>query len=218
MFTSAFVQPRLTSTFLGTPQVSRTCRLRPASASVRVSGVRMMADKEEPKAAPAPKKRGFKLPVTSGKKAAPKKEEEDTEGLNETEKRGLGLVVEDLKKNLPEVVGVGRQDTTGYMKPQPGEPGYKPQAYETTFVSDLGISTFSDDKNYVSKVGGLDAIKKAAKEVNAGAKAEEIKKAVLKAETIKKEEPKVYSLPDYLMPLPEDTPRKGMSWVNIIPK
>lgn len=92
-------------------------------------------------AAPAAPKKGAKLPVKTGITAF------------DSAARGLELLREDLFKNAPVAAGVGRQDETGYIKPQPGEPGYKPQAYEVTYVSDLGISPFADDPNYVDEVG-----------------------------------------------------------------
>ena len=172
-------------------------------------------DKEKPKdSAPPPRppppkaaKKGVSLPVSAG---SPEGEDKQA--------RGLKLLAQDLLKNLPEASGVGRQDVTTYIKPQFGDPGYKPQAYEKVYVSDLGISTFSDDANYVGKVGGLDAVKEAAKKVEEGVSAKQIKQAVVKKEVIKeqKEEEKVYPLPDYLLPLPEDTPRKGMTWKNYV--
>lgn len=149
---------------------------------------------------PAEKKRGGKLPVVVGSAA----------------KRGLALLREDILKNAPERAGVGRQDSEGLtMKPVAGEPGFKPQSFETVKVSDLGISPFPDDANAVGKVGGIEAVKKAAIEVKTGEKtAKEIKKEVLKIKTTSKAETKVFDIPDYLKPLPEDTPRKGLTWKN----
>lgn len=143
-------------------------------------------------------KKGVSLPVSSS--------------VQDSMKRGLDLLREDLLKNAPERVGVGRQDKSTYIRPQYGDPGYKPQAYETAYVSELGISPFQDDKNAVGKVGGLDAVKAAAKEVKKGKTAKEIKSAVLNIKV--KVEPKVYDIPDYLKPLPEDTPRRGFTWKN----
>ena len=204
---TAFTTSVGTSAFLG----ERTSVAKCDVARRPFTGVRMMAeDDSEPKP-----KRGLRLPVLWGKPKSKSDGEENT-NFATTATRGLALVVEDLRKNLPEVAGVGRQDVTGFMKPQFGEPGYKPQAYETVKYSELGISSFSDDKNYVSKVGGIDAVKKAAKDALAGKKASDIKAAVLKADPVVKEEPKEYPLPDYLQPLPEDTPRKGMTWKNYV--
>lgn len=142
---------------------------------------------------------GVKLPVSVGDAAA-------------SANRGLELLRQDIFKSAPERAGVGRQDQNLIIKPQFGDPGYKPQAYEVTKASELGISSFSDDKNYVGKVGGLDAVKKAAKDAQKGKAAAEIKREMLKAKA--KEEPKVYDIPDYLKPIPEDTPRKRMTWKN----
>lgn len=143
--------------------------------------------------------KGQKLPVASGTEAV---------------KRGLDLLKEDFLKNAPERAGVGRQDTPSLtIKPSAGEPGYKPQAYQTIYASELGISGFPDDKNFVSKVGGIGAVKKAALDVKkAGKTAKEIKQEVLKIET--KKEKTVFDIPDYLKPIPEDTTRKGYTWKN----
>lgn len=143
--------------------------------------------------------KGKKLPVVSGAEAV---------------KRGLDLLKEDLLKNAPERAGVGRQDTPSLtMKPSAGEPGYKPQAYQTVMASQLGISGFPDDKNFVSKVGGIAAVKKAALDVKKeGKTAKQIKQEVLKINT--KKEKTVFDIPDYLKPIPEDTPRKGYTWKN----
>lgn len=95
---------------------------------------------------------------------------------------------------------------------------YKYSAYETAKQSTLGISSFSDDANAAEKVGGLAALKKAALEAKKGATAAELKakavrmeKAVLKAAA---NEEKKDVLPSYLLPLPEDTPRKYGTWKN----
>lgn len=130
-------------------------------------------------------------------------------------KRGLDLLREDFLKTGPVKVGVGRQDDSAIMKPLAGEPGFKPAAYETVRVSELGISPFPDDKNAVGKVGGVEAVKKAALEVKRGeATAKEIKKKLLKIKIEKV--PEVYDIPDYLKPIPEDTPRKGLTWKNYV--
>lgn len=143
-----------------------------------------------------------KLPVIAGQATA-------------AAKRGLDLLREDLLKNAPERAGVGRQDQPSVtMKPAAGEPGYKPQAFQTVKVSELGISPFPDDKNAVGKVGGVDAVKKAALDVKKGKTAKEVKKELLQIKT--KEEPKVFDIPDYLKPIPEDTPRKGYTWKNYV--
>lgn len=153
--------------------------------------------------ASAGKKAGFKLPVVSGSQAG-------------TAKRGLDLLREDVFKNAPEVAGVGRQDQAYVMKPQPGEPGYKPQAYEVVKQSDLGISSFADDANAAKKVGGLAAVKRAANAARAGKSAKELKSSLLNQDVSRKQpnEPAVYDIPDYLKPLPEDTPRAGKTWKN----
>eukprot|EP00177_Eucheuma_denticulatum_P003480 GFKZ01006292.1.p1 GENE.GFKZ01006292.1~~GFKZ01006292.1.p1 ORF type:complete len:276 (+),score=50.24 GFKZ01006292.1:195-1022(+) len=134
------------------------------------------------------------------------------------EKRGLDLLREDVLKSAPERVGVGRQDAESVtMKPVAGEPGYKPESFQTVKVSELGISPFPDDANAVGKVGGLEAVRKAAVDVKQGKTAKEIKKAVLKPDIAKVEakgEAKVYDIPDYLKPIPEDSPRKGLTWKN----
>lgn len=144
-----------------------------------------------------------KLPVFSGENA-------------DKVKRGLDLLREDLLKNAPEIAGVGRQDADSVvMKPVAGEPGFKPQSFQTVKVSELGISPFPDDKNAVGKVGGIAAVKKAAIDVKAGKSAKEIKMDVLKIAKVEVEQT-VFDIPDYLKPIPEDTPRKGMTWKNYV--
>lgn len=95
---------------------------------------------------------------------------------------------------------------------------YKYTAYETAKQSTLGISSFADDANAAAKVGGMAALKKAALEAKKGATAAQLKakalqmeKAVLKAAA---NEEKKDVLPSYLLPLPEDTPRKYGTWKN----
>jgi hypothetical protein len=128
--------------------------------------------------------------------------------------RGLDLLREDVLKSAPEVIGVGRQDYSGIMEPQFGEPGYKPQAYEETKVSELGISPFQDDANAVGKVGGLAAVQQAAIKARMGVTAEAIKDQIMNKPMVVREEDMVYDIPSYLKPLPEDTPRKGLTWKN----
>lgn len=144
---------------------------------------------------------GSSLPVASG------------EGDVAEQKRGLELLRDDLLKSAPEAVGVGRQDVTTISTPQFGDPGYKYQAYETVNVSELGISPFPDDANAVDKVGGIEAVKKAARAAKKGQSAEVLKAKALKKE-VKVVEEQVFDIPDYLKPLPEDTPRKGLTWKN----
>lgn len=111
---------------------------------------------------------------------------------------------------------MGRQDIQDFMKQQFGEPGYKKQAYETVKVSKLGVSPSEEDANYAGKVGGLEAVKKASKDVLERKKAEDIKKAVLEQSDVVEEDPKEYPLSSYLLPLSEDTPHNGYTWVNYI--
>lgn len=145
---------------------------------------------------------GVKLPVAAGDAV-------------DTVKRGLDLLKEDVFKTAPEQVGVGRQDAAVTMRPVVGEPGYKPTALQTVMVSELGISPFPDDANAVGKVGGVEAVKKAAAEVvRKGKTAKEIKREVLQIST--KKEPVEFDIPDYLKSLPEDTPTKGMTWKNYV--
>lgn len=133
----------------------------------------------------------------------------------EGKKRGLDLLRQDLLKSAPEIAGVGRQDKpAAIMAPSYGEPGYKPQAYETAFASDLGISPFPDDANAVGKVGGLAAVQKAARAAKKGESAKALKAKALKKEVKIPDAEKVFDIPDYLKPLPEDTPRKGLTWKN----
>ena len=166
------------------------------------------AKKVEPKTASKAAKGG------AGAGAAGKKLPVLSNAFSGVTKRGLDLLREDVLKNAPTRAGVGRQDETAIMKPMFGEPGYKPAAYETVKVSELGISPFPDDANAVGNVGGIAAVKKAALEVKKGEKtASQIKKEVLKIET-KAAKEEVFDIPDYLKPLPEDTPRKGFTWKN----
>lgn len=168
----------------------------PAATAGGKTGGKTETKSVTPKAKPAA---GGKLPVSAG-----------------DVKRGLDLLKEDLLKNAPQRAGVGRQDVSAVMKPMAGEPGFKPAAYQTVKVSELGISPFPEDANAVGKVGGIEAVKKAAVEVKAGKKsASDIKKEVLKVE-VKAEKEQVFDIPDYLKPLPEDTPRKGYTWKNYI--
>lgn len=95
---------------------------------------------------------------------------------------------------------------------------YKYSAYETAKQSSLGISSFSDDANAAAKVGGLDALKKAAVAAKKGATASQLKAKALQAEKAAlkaaENEEKKDVLPSYLLPLPEDTPRKYGTWKN----
>lgn len=143
------------------------------------------------------------LPVASGT--------QEVEG----KKRGLDLLRQDFLKSAPERVGVGRQDRpSAIMAPAFGEPGYVPQAYEVTNVSELGISPFPDDANAVGKVGGLEAVQKAARAARKGETAKALKAKVLKKKVVVPDSEKVFDIPDYLKPIPEDTPRKGLTWKN----
>lgn len=140
------------------------------------------------------------------------------EAAKKPAKRGAALLKEDFLRSAPERIGVGRQDQTAVAPPTYGEPGYKYTAYETAKQSTLGISSFADDANAAAKVGGMAALKKAALEAKKGATAAQLKakalqmeKAVLKAAA---NEEKKDVLPSYLLPLPEDTPRKYGTWKN----
>eukprot|EP00179_Madagascaria_erythrocladioides_P011200 CAMPEP_0198370720 /NCGR_PEP_ID=MMETSP1450-20131203/156860_1 /TAXON_ID=753684 ORGANISM="Madagascaria erythrocladiodes, Strain CCMP3234" /NCGR_SAMPLE_ID=MMETSP1450 /ASSEMBLY_ACC=CAM_ASM_001115 /LENGTH=266 /DNA_ID=CAMNT_0044078263 /DNA_START=82 /DNA_END=882 /DNA_ORIENTATION=+ len=123
----------------------------------------------------------------------------------QTEKRGFDLLKEDFLKSAPERVGVGRQDITFTYAPQAGEPGYVPKATERVKVSELSVSPFEDDSNF----GGKDEVEKSAEEV-LKKKAVPKVKAVAKVEEVQKE----FDVPDYLKPLPEDSPRRGYTWKN----
>lgn len=236
---SAFVPPSFNSAFTPARGQPATASRRPAaSAPARF----VMAEEKKPLfrnpfaakpaqpnvsstsyMAPQPGDPGYKDPAAV-KPAASKPQKlpviENDKGDEGVAKRGLDLLKEDVLKSAPERVGVGRQDASSVtMRPQAGEPGYKPAAYQTVKVSELGISTFSDDKNYVGNVGGIDAVKKAALEVTSGQKTtkqlkEEALRKVSKAPAKAVKEETTYDIPDYLKPLPEDTPRKGMSWKN----
>lgn len=190
----------------------------------RPSEVVAEAKKEEvtPAASEKDAKKGGKktekkvVPVSkAGAKGDGKPGGDDSKGASNlpVKKGGLNLLKDDLLKNAPSFAGVGRQDVSGIMKPMAGEPGYKPQAYETVRVSELGISPFPDDANAVGKVGGIKAVKKAAVEVKQGSKtADEVKKEVLKID-VKKEKDQVFDIPDYLKPIPEDN-RMTYTWKN----
>ncbi|KAI0567818.1 hypothetical protein FGB62_1g694 [Gracilaria domingensis] len=239
---SAFVQPSFSSAFTPARAHRATVSRRPTPATpariVMAEGEKkpffrnpFAAKPKDPNVpdvafiAPQPGDPGYKEPALA--KPAAEAEPAKKAGSSPTKlpvvagevKRGFDLLREDVLKSAPERAGVGRQDADSVvMRPQAGEPGYKPAAYQTVQVSKLGISTFSDDKNYVSKVGGIDAVKQAALDIKTGQKTgKEIKReALMKAQNITKkaEAPKVYDIPDYLKPLPEDTPRKGMTWKN----
>lgn len=162
-------------------------------------------EKKAKKSAPAPSSmqaKKTKLPVAKGT--------EEAEG----KARGLDLLREDFLKSAPEKIGVGRQDVAAIIAPVFGEPGYKPKAFETVNVSELGISPFPDDANAVGKVGGFEAVEKAALQVKSGQSAKAIKAKVLKKPILIPESEVVYDIPSYLKPIPEDTPRKGLTWKN----
>lgn len=224
----AFAVGSSTSSFVTrTPYAANICERRVLPLSRRP--VTCMAEKKEQEALSEPKSGNLGSNLSSGVQQAFSKTLENvgkavekTTGKKlpvifgsreQTGLRGFALLKEDLLKNAPEIAGVGRQDKSFVMKPQFGEPGYKPQAYETIKYSDLGISSFTDDPNAVVKVGGLEAVKEAAKEAKKGKSAAELKAAVLKVD-MKEEKDIVYDIPDYLKPLPEDTPRPGRTWKN----
>jgi hypothetical protein len=167
------------------------------------------AAKAEAEAALEKAKKSGKLPVMSGQEQA-----EAMKMLVEEKKRGFELLREDLLKSAPERIGVGRQDTTTLSTPSFGEPGYKRQAFEVAKVSSLGISPFPDDANAVGKVGGLEAVQRAARLAAQGKSEKSIKAKFLKKPVVVAESEKVYDIPDYLKPLPEDTPRNRMTWKN----
>lgn len=130
--------------------------------------------------------------------------------------RGLSLLREDLFKSAPEKVGVGRQDATVYYKPQYGEPGYKKKAYEEAYGSELEkVVELEDGASTDEKLEFVQQVKEAARELKKGKKASEVKAKMFNLKD-KDAEPEFYDIPDYLKPIPEDTPRKGMSWKNYI--
>eukprot|EP00168_Porphyra_purpurea_P010151 TRINITY_DN249_c0_g1_i3.p5 TRINITY_DN249_c0_g1~~TRINITY_DN249_c0_g1_i3.p5 ORF type:complete len:111 (+),score=44.14 TRINITY_DN249_c0_g1_i3:819-1151(+) len=107
-----------------------------------------------------------------------------------------------------------------------GEPGYKAEAYQRVKASSLGISTFSDDKNYVGNVGGLAAVRLAAEAAEEKIVAD---KAAKKAKKAGIEAPPPSALPSYLgggrpprrrccpttcSRCPEDASAEGKSWKN----
>jgi len=95
---------------------------------------------------------------------------------------------------------------------------YKYSAYEKAKQSTLGVSSFSDDANAAEKIGGIEALKKAAIEARKGATAAQLKAKALKIEkavlSAAEAQEKVNPLPSYLLPLPEDAPRKYSTWKN----
>jgi len=95
---------------------------------------------------------------------------------------------------------------------------YKYSAYEKAKQSTLGVSSFSDDANAAAKIGGIEALKKAAIEARKGASAAQLKAKALKIEkavlSAAEAQEKTNPLPSYLQPLPEDTPRKYSTWKN----
>lgn len=179
----------------------------------------------------APEKVAQKFPVNAGSAVT-------------AVKRGFELFKEDFLKEAPERVGVGRQDQEGLtMKPVAGEPGYKAPSIATVYVSELGISPFPDDKNFVSNVGGIEAVRQAAIDSKAGKSAKQIKKEALQSlnktesvvdKVVERSAPLASAsaaaapmpvqmpapaddlLPSYLKPIPEDTTRKGMTWKNYV--
>lgn len=178
-----------------------------AKAEAEEEAEKEAAEKKDPKkkkaaASSLSKAKKTKLPVAKGT--------EEAEG----KARGLDLLREDFLKSVPERVGVGRQDVSAIIAPSFGEPGYKPKAIETVNVSELGISPFPDDANAIGKVGGIAAVEKAALRVKKGETASAIKAKVMKKPTVVPESEIVYDIPSYLKPIPEDTPRKGLSWKN----
>lgn len=192
--------------------------IRPAPISITPVAIYTEPQPGDPGSKPLP-------PVPKGfgmdKAAEPENDEAKTSAAGkklplsrfERAKRGLDLLKDDLFKNAPEQAGVGRQDVGAVMKPVAGEPGYKPAAYETVRVSELGISPFPDDANAVGKVGGVAAVKAAAVEVKKGEKtASQIKKQVMNIKT--KDVETVFDIPSYLKPLPEDTPK--ITWKNYV--
>eukprot|EP00180_Rhodochaete_pulchella_P000045 Plantae.Rhodophyta-Rhodochaete_pulchella.ctg10290.p1 GENE.Plantae.Rhodophyta-Rhodochaete_pulchella.ctg10290~~Plantae.Rhodophyta-Rhodochaete_pulchella.ctg10290.p1 ORF type:complete len:247 (-),score=34.12 Plantae.Rhodophyta-Rhodochaete_pulchella.ctg10290:1102-1842(-) len=140
---------------------------------------------------------------------APSEPETGPQKVMGSAKRGFELLKRDLLKTAPERAGVGRQDKTFVYQPQAGEPGYKQPSVERVKVSQLGISPFSDDKNFVSKVGGKDAVVKAAEEVE-----ERAKQPKMKGERAVEATQEKFEVPDYLKSIPEDTPRRGYTWKN----
>lgn len=178
---------------------------------------------------------GLAEEVLSGKRSGKEIEEELKGG-----KAGADLITaftgkKDEKKTSPVVIkpvgdesessgfAVKGQEAQGLAAPMAGEPGFVPEAFQTAKVSTLGISPFPDDRNSVTKVGGIQAVREAAERARAGIKSKELEaeykgpsnslEASLKKEDAAKKA-SASGLPDYLMPLPEDTPRRGMTWKN----
>lgn len=264
-FTSSFtptgLRPHIADRALCAPKAARV--FRQGASSVRASffmppqpgdagykpGGGSKPEKKEKSESPSPQSSFSFTPKPKPKAPEPteepKKKQSFLSSLNrtadfaETAKRGFELLKEDLLRSAPERVGVGRQDETTVVAPMAGEPGYKPRAFETVRVSESGISPFSDDANSVSKVGGLKAVRKAARDFKTGKTAAEIRAEAIKntgkpiyaddddeeekisrptikppVSKIKTETINPADLPAYLKPLPEDTPRNGYSWKN----
>lgn len=204
-FTSSFTPTALRPQF-GDAVV---CTSRPRI--VRHSAVTLQGTMFMP---PQPGDAGYKSKQSESKpKESESKKEEPSSGLDlpdleemasevsSTAKRGLELLKEDLFKSAPERAGVGRQDQSSIMKPQYGEPGYKP-----------------DDDSIFGKVKG--AVEDAVEEV--GSTLDDLTDDKKEKKTfrpnLKKGKQKTpigdYDLPAYLKPLPEDTPREGFTWKN----
>jgi len=174
------------------------------------------ASKKKKKAAPAAE--ATEAPRTS-RLSRPKAPGAAAAAVSAAGERGVSLFKRDFEDKL-------QGGPTYTAAPMAGEPGYKSEAYQRVKASSLGISTFSDDKNYVGNVGGLSAVRLAAEAAEEKMAAD---KAAKKAKKAGIEEPPASSLPsylgggsaagssllpDYLQPLPEDTPTEGKSWKN----
>lgn len=125
--------------------------------------------------------------------------------------RGFKLLRDDLLKSAPERFGIGRQDTSSLAEPSYGEPGYKPPEDDSVpfrkpatgaKISEPKVdmqfpqSTFTSQPRASFKVSGASQSTPPAKPSSSSSK----------------DSSGEYDLPDYLKPLPEDTPRS--TWKN----
>lgn len=117
--------------------------------------------------------------------------------------RGFKLLREDILQSAPERLGIGRQDESEVMNPQYGEPGYKYKKSETSRVSDL-----EREEKELASGGSL-----LGETITSRSTSGESTFMQMKKKKAKSNEPQ-YDLPDYLQPLPEDTPRPGYTWKN----
>lgn len=135
-------------------------------------------------------KRGFVSTLSDMAQSA--KETVSSFAQGNEEKRGLELLKDDILRNAPERVGVGRQDAYGYMEPQFGEPGYV---------------TTEEDKPVIEQKKPTDQ--------KASPRRAEYESKTYRMEP-KSSEPEVYDIPDYLKPLSAKESKSSTSWQSTI--